>query len=110
MSKFCSKIKELILYNLIFGAIFTSSLQAQEKNTKSYEEYNLGEIVVIGEKTPVIKEVTKITTITAEELEAKNVKTVAEALSYVAGLRVSTGRKNEPNVYIHGLDQSKILI
>ena len=77
---------------------------------KTYEEYSLGEIVVIGEKTPLIKKVTRTTTVTAEELEAKNVKTVAEALIYVAGLRVSTGRKNEPNVYIHGLDQSKILI
>jgi len=104
------KFKKTTILNLIFSAIFISNLQAQQKDVNSYEEFTLGEIVVIGDKQPATKEVTKTTTITAEEMKEKNVKTVAEALSYVAGLRVSTGGKNEPNVTIHGINQSKILI
>ena len=111
------KLNRTILLSFISIVVLISKSFPQEENgqvksfeNKTYEEYTLGEIVVIGEKAPLIKKVTKTTTITAEELEAKNVKTVAEALTYVAGIRVSIGRKNEPNVYIHGLDQSKILI
>ena len=111
------RLNRIILLNIIFSFLLTSKSFSQEENgkvnnfeNKTYEEYSLGEIVVIGEKTPLIKKVTRTTIVTAEELEVKNVKTVAEALTYVVGLRVSTGRKNEPNVYIHGLDQSKILI
>ena len=47
---------------------------------------------------------------TAEEIKARNARTVAEALATTPGIRVSTGRKNEPNVSIHGFDQSKILV
>ncbi|MGC8872791.1 MAG: TonB-dependent receptor plug domain-containing protein [Caldimicrobium sp.] len=104
------KIKNLILFSLIFNLALAAELQAQQENTESYEEYALGEIVVIGEKTPAVREVTKTTVVTAEELKDKNVRTVAEALIYVAGLRVSTGRKNEPNVSIHGLEQTRILV
>ncbi|WP_273333808.1 TonB-dependent receptor [Dictyoglomus turgidum] len=104
------KIKNLILFSLIFNLALAAELQAQQENTESYEEYALGEIVVIGEKTPAVREVTKTTIVTAEELKDKNVRTVAEALIYVAGLRVSTGRKNEPNVSIHGLEQTRILV
>ncbi len=48
--------------------------------------------------------------VTAEEIEARNAKNVAEALAGVPGLRVSTGRKNEPTVYVHGFDQSRVQV
>ena len=92
--------------------LFLNNLYAEEstEGKKDYQTFTLGEIYVAGEKLPVSKEVTQTTEITAEEIEATNSKTVAEALSYVQGIMVTAGRKNEPNVQIHGFDQSKALI
>ncbi len=73
-----------------------------------YELYTMGWIVVTAEAPPV--EVARTTTVTAEEIRARNAHTVAEALTATPGIRVSTGRKAEPNVSIHGFDQSKILV
>ena len=70
--------------------------------------YSMGTITVTDEAPPV--EVVDVEVITSEEIEARNARTVAEALVAVPGIRVSTGRKNEPEVSIHGFDQSKILI
>ena len=73
-----------------------------------YRHYTLGTITVTEEAPPV--EVVDIEVVTAEEIAARNARTVAEALVTVPGVRVSTGRKNEPRVSIHGFDQSKILV
>ena len=80
---------------------------AEEKQAKEFEAYTLGEIVVAEDK---VRETTVIAEITAEDIQATNSKTVAEALTYAPGLRVTTGRKNEPNVSIRGFDQSQALV
>ena len=77
---------------------------------EEYEVFDLGEIYVSAEKLPASKEVTVTTEITAEEIKATNSRTVAEALTYVPGVIVSTGRKNEPGVQIRGLNQSRALV
>jgi len=48
--------------------------------------------------------------VTAEQIQPRNAKNVAEVLSAVPGLRVSTGRKNEPTVYVHGFDQTRVQV
>jgi iron complex outermembrane receptor protein len=48
--------------------------------------------------------------VTEEDIKATNSHTVAEALTYVPGIRVSTGRKNAPSIQIHGMSQDKILV
>ena len=78
-----------------------------EKKAKDFEAYTLGEIVVAEDK---VRETTVIAEITAEDIQATNSKTVAEALTYAPGLRVTAGRKNEPNVSIRGFDQSQALV
>lgn len=77
---------------------------------EGYQVFDLGEIFVTAERLPAFTEVAVTTEITAEEIQATNSRTVAEALTYVSGVRVSTGRKNEPNIQIRGLDQSRALI
>jgi iron complex outermembrane recepter protein len=77
---------------------------------KDYQPFSLGELYVTGDKLPVAQEVTQTTEITAEDITATNSKTVAEALSHVPGIAVTTGRKNSPYVNIHGIDQSKTLV
>lgn len=86
-------------------------LWAADKEQQGFDAFSLGEIYVKGEKNPVAQEAAITTVITAEEIKATNSKTVAEALSYSPGLRVSTGTKDEPNVSIHGFfDQKRILV
>ena len=80
---------------------------AEEKKAKEFEAYTLGEIVVAGDQ---VRETTVIAEITAEDIQATNSKTVAEALTYAPGVKVTIGRKNEPNVSIRGFDQSQALI
>ncbi len=82
---------------------------ASESQAKDFEIYTLGEIVVSEQKSGV-REVATITEITAEDIQATNSKTVAEALTYAPGVRVTIGRKNEPNVSIRGFDQTQALI
>jgi len=79
------------------------------KSAKEFEVYNLGEIVVSADKARV-KEVAVINEITAEDIKATNSKTLAEALSYAPGVRVTTGAKNSPSIYIHGFAQNRLLV
>lgn len=86
-----------------------------EESTESgqygdYQTFNLGEVYVTAEQTPAAKEMVITNVITEEEIKATNSRTVAEVLSYVPGVRVSTGRKNEPDIQIHGFDQSRTLV
>ncbi len=95
---------------LVFDSPAFSEEAAGTKGAEGYEAFDLGEIYVTAEKLPASKEVTVTTEITEEEIKATNSRTVAEALKYVPGVSVSTGRKNEPNIQIRGLDQSRALI
>jgi outer membrane receptor protein involved in Fe transport len=98
---------------ILVGLFCISSLWAEEVTEygqKQYEVFDLGEIFVTAEKPPAVLDVAVTTEVTQEEIKATNSHTVAEALRYVPGVVVSTGRKNEPNVQIRGLDQSKTLI
>ncbi len=94
----------LVMWSLFIGAGLS---WAEEKKAKEFEAYTLGEIVVSGDK---VRETAVITEVTAEDIAATNSKTVAEALSYAQGVKVTTGRKNEPNVSIRNFDQSQALI
>ena len=104
------------LFALVFvwvGLFCITNSWAEEsigQGQKDYEVFDLGEIFVTAEKPPAVQDVAVTTEVTQEEIKATNSHTVAEALRYIPGVIVSTGRKNEPNVEIRGLDQSKTLI
>ena len=103
----------LSLMLCIFMINFCAAYAQESKESESeagYEVFDLGEIFVTAEKPPAVQDVSVTTVITEEDFKATNTHTVAEALTYVPGVRVSTGRKNEPNIQIRGLDQSKALI
>ncbi len=82
-----------------------------DEGTKSrdFQVYSLGEVLVTADDGSATS-VSMTNEVTAEAIKATNSRTVAEALNYVPGLNVSTGYKNEPNVRIHGFDQTRILI
>jgi outer membrane receptor protein involved in Fe transport len=92
---------------------FSIAYAQESKESESKEEYqafDLGEIYVTAEQMPASRDVTVTTEITAEEIKATNSRTVAEALTYVPGVIVSSGRKNEPGIQIRGLNQSRAII
>lgn len=85
------------------------ALAAEDATPGRFEPYNLGDLVVAGERGQA-SEVSISQELSEAEIEATNSKTVAEALSHAPGVIVSTNRKNEPTVQIYGLDQEKALI
>jgi iron complex outermembrane receptor protein len=103
----------VVFLSLIF-VLMSDKIYAEDLTSKGtepeFEVFDLGEIFVTAEKPPAVQEVSVTTVITSEDINATNSRTVAEALSYVPGVKVSAGRKNEPNVQIRGLDQSLALI
>jgi len=99
-----------VLALLTFIPIASAGASDETNVPEEYKAFDLGEIYVTAEKIPASKKVTVTTEITAEEIKATNSRTVAEALSYVPGVIVSGGRKNQPSVQIRGLDQSMSLI
>jgi hypothetical protein len=76
---------------------------------KDFEVYTLGEIVVKGERSGV-RDTTITTEVTPEDFEATNAFSVPEALTYTPGVVVSTGRKNQPDISVHGFNQERILM
>ena len=101
----------IMLCILMLSFSFAYAQETTKPESKAgYEAFDLGEIYVTAEKFPASREVTVTTEITAEEIKATNSHTVAEALTYVPGVIVSVGRKNQPNIQMRGLDQSRALI
>ena len=94
---------------IFFGAVRAEEVATSEVQ-KNYEVFDLGEIFVTSEKPPAVQEMVITNEVTAEDIKATNSRTVAEALSYVPGIRVSTGRKDFPSVQIHGIDQNRFLV
>lgn len=80
-----------------------------DEEPPAYETYALARVTVTAE-ADAVDETALTVAVTAEEIKARNAKNVAEALAGVPGLRVSTGRKNEPTVYVHGFDQSRVQV
>jgi iron complex outermembrane receptor protein len=91
---------------------FSSAAMADEKGGKEgYEAYSLGDVYV-KEGKPLIDQQTTITNVvTAEDIKATSSRTVAQALAHVPGIVVTTGKKNQPSVNIHGFfDLSRTLV
>jgi iron complex outermembrane receptor protein len=90
--------------------LFLSSAWAQETSRPDeFQTYTLGEIVISTEK-PSVRGMSIASEITFEDIEATHSLTVAEALDNAPGVFVSTGRKNEPDIRIHGFNQQQTLI
>ncbi|BBO83710.1 TonB-dependent receptor [Desulfosarcina ovata subsp. sediminis] len=91
---------------LVGGPLFSLSAMADE--SKGYQEYSLGEIVVSG-KGSSVRDIAISDEVTPEDFEAVNADSVADALTYVPGVRVTYGRKMLPEINIHGFDKQRIL-
>ena len=94
-----------LISTILGSTVYTGALSAEE----DYKTYTLGEILVLAERAGV-KSIAINQEITAENIEATNSRTVAEALQYIPGVQVTMGRKSEASISIHGFSQDKALI
>ena len=105
------KLRALFLSLILVFSLGLAGAWADEGGeVPDFETYDLGEVLVSGEKQPTSAKTSVTNEITAEQIKATNSHTVAEALRYAPGVRVSTGRKNEPGVNLRGFDQGRILV
>ena len=87
-----------------------SETVVKSEGQKDYQVFDLGEVFVTSEKPPAVQEMAITNELTPEDFKATNSTTVAEALAYVPGIRVSTQHKDQALVEIHGLDQTHVLV
>ncbi len=84
---------------------------AEKKADEGYEAYSLGDVYVKEGRLTDAQQTTITNIITAEDIRAANSRTVADALSHVPGVTVTTGMKGQPRVTIHGFfDQGRTLV
>jgi iron complex outermembrane recepter protein len=83
---------------------------ARSAEKQDYQAFDLGELYVKGDKIPGVYSITEVTETTPEQFETTHSQTVAEALTYIPGLLVTSGFRNEPTVRIHGFVQNKTLV
>jgi len=83
--------------------------EGEKTDKKDYEVFELGEVVV-KEETLRVRDVSVVSTVTAEQIEQTHSLNVPEALSFVPGITVVTGGKNQPDVRLHGMDQHEIAV
>ncbi len=103
-------MRQLHLCRIAFAAgLVVTPLLARAEEPPSWEIYSLARVTVTAE-ADAIDETALTSVVTAAEIEARGARNVAEALAFVPGLRVSTGRKNEPTVFVHGFDQSRVQV
>jgi iron complex outermembrane receptor protein len=74
-----------------------------------FQVYRLGEVVVSGDH-PAVANISIASDVSAQDIQQTHSLTVPEALSYAPGVTVTSGRKNEPDVRIHGFEQFESLI
>ncbi|MDX9786084.1 MAG: TonB-dependent receptor [Desulfobacterales bacterium] len=100
--------KRLIAVGFICAFLFLLVDSRPGESAQSIDTFSLGEIVVTGQKES-IADVTVSHVLTQADIMATNSKTVADALQFVPGVVVTRGRKNEPEISIHGFGQEKSL-
>jgi|LQYC01.1.fsa_nt_gi Outer membrane cobalamin receptor protein len=99
----------LICVNLWFSFSFPA-WSAEKDEDADFTAYDLGEIVVSGEKPAAVTEMSVTNEITAEQIKATHSQNVAQALAHAPGVRVSTGAKNEPYISVRGFGLERILV
>lgn len=98
--------KRCFLMSIFCLTMAASTLSAAEAEIEN--SFELGEIIVIGEQSDV-SDIGISQTISHKDIEATNSSTLADALKFVPGITMTRGRKNEPEISVHGFGQEKTL-
>ena len=94
-------------------AIFTTAIVTAEQSEiadEKYEVYELGEVVVSGDRE-TFESPTTVTEVTGAEIESYNAQNLGDAIRMVSGVYFRQGRaKQEAYVTVRGFEQDKVLI
>ena len=71
--------------------------------------FNLGEVVVTGDKTTV-NQATTVTEVTMQDIAARGATTAAQALEFLPGVNVQFGGKGDAHVSIRGFEQRQVKV
>lgn len=100
----------LKIEKIVFPAAVLLMLSAPAfAETTDDQVFNLGEVVVTGEKTTV-NNATTVTEVSMEDISARGATTAAEALKFLPGVHVQVGGKGEAHVSIRGFEQRQIKV
>ncbi|UIJ37406.1 TonB-dependent receptor [Desulfobaculum bizertense] len=98
---------------LLFVALLTLpslGFAAEQATAKSDTSFELGEVLVSGEKLSVVEQAGTVDVITAEEIKNSGARNVAEALDLVPGVTVRTGAEGTPRIDIRGLRTRNVIL
>ncbi len=99
------------LFTPLVWVCLLALLPAMPSFAADSEVFSLGEVIVTGEQQ-VVNLATTVTEVTAEDIEQRGARNVAEALEQLPGVDVQKGGKGQSYVSIRGFEQGdlKILI
>ena len=102
-------LRAAAILSLMFGVCAVREARADEARTgQDYQVYELGEIVVQGERAAASRDVTLARSVGAEEIEAAGAKELPQALRMLPGLNISaTGRKNTGSARFVGFSHAQ---
>nr|WP_319394042.1 TonB-dependent receptor [uncultured Desulfobacter sp.] len=103
--KFRLKIKKILFPAAVLLMLSAPALA----DTTDDQVFNLGEVVVTGEKTTV-NNATTVTEVSMKDIAAKGATTAADALKFLPGVYVQSGGKGEAHVSIRGFEQRQIKV
>lgn len=89
---------------IVSAALISTAVQAQDP------AFDLGEIVVSGDKPRVVEEVGTVDEVTAEDIHRSGARDLNEALKLLPGLYVRTGGDGTPRIDIRGLRTRQIIL
>lgn len=87
----------------------SSGQEEKEKKDKEIHKINLEEIIVTAKKD-TISETAMVNEVSAEDIEAANAQTLADAVKSLPGIDITVGSKNEHRPYLRGFDNKRITI
>jgi iron complex outermembrane receptor protein len=98
-----------ILLSLFLPGAALAEDKEGKKESPDYQVFKLGEIVISGPKGNGNQTAT-VSTFSAKDIKETHSLTVPKALSYIPGVTVTTGFKNQPDIRIHGFQQYECLV
>ncbi|MCD4718639.1 MAG: TonB-dependent receptor [Desulfobacula sp.] len=99
--------KRVLFYLTFLWVIPVSLVLAQESRTS--QVFDLGQVLVIGDGEKTDK-MTTIDVVSIEDIKMQGAKTVAQALEFIPGVDIRTGKKGQASLKLRGFDQSDVKV
>jgi len=103
------RISRPLAITSLFLSLLLLKVAEADTASDSLRTYYLGEVVVTAKRSPASL-TTSLREITGEEMAARQIQTVAEAIQTLPGGYVSIGARNEMVVQLRGIEQRQVAV